>query len=75
MTPVLLDYNEVTYALSIMEPAIRDSAHKHNLPYMPLMPSLRAYALIKAHWPSFVHEYRCAVIRAARSGQGYAYID
>lgn len=75
MVPVMLTKDEIERLLKVYENEIRFTAHINNLPYIPLLPSLRAYALIDYQWSAFVHEYKQAVIIAVRSGQNFAYID
>ena len=58
-----------------MAPAIERSAHLHNLPYLPIAPSLKAYALLEMNWESFVAAYRRANVTATRSGCNFTYID
>lgn len=73
--PMILTKDEVHRFCSILEPEIRESAHKRGLPYIPLIPSLRAYTLIRADWDTFEKVYHRSVIVAAHSGQNFAYID
>lgn len=73
--PVMLTKEEIDRLISVSEPEIRFTAHINNLPYIPLIPSLRAYALLDYGWPHFAQEYKQAVVVAIHSGQNFAYID
>ncbi len=69
------DHETIAAALDDAIPAIRFSMALNNLPYADLIPSLKAYALLQYDWGEFIQAYKRAAIIAARSGQGYAYID
>jgi hypothetical protein len=72
---MFLTHSEVENHCRTLESEIRLAAHLHNLPYVPLIPSVRAYALSEVDWPAFLSEYRRAIITAAHSGLNFAYID
>lgn len=73
--PVLLTHADIEESCRAAEPDMQFNAHFHNLPYIPLIPSLRAHALLYCDWPQFASEYRRAIVKAIHSGQNFAYID
>ena len=75
MRQEFLTQSDIEAVCEEMEPAILMSARLHDLPYIPLIPSLRAYALLEMSWPSFVAEYKKAVVTSMRSGCNFAYMD
>lgn len=71
----LVTDKDIQQLLDKAEPAIMFGAHLHNLPYMPVVPSVTAYSLLRTSWRHFLKEYRKAVTTASRSGANFVFID
>lgn len=66
---------EIAKTLNDAEPAMRYAAHDEDRPFMPLLPTLKAFALLNTEWQMFRKAYIKAVDKAAGMGYGFAVIE
>jgi hypothetical protein len=71
----LVTDTDIQNLLNNAEPAIILGAHINNLPYMPVVPSIAAYSLLRTSWRHFMREYTEAVTIASESGANFVFID